>query len=83
MPQNQIDTPIPQTWPNKFGKSAKDCLNMMLRETGITQRHAARVLNVDERTLRRWVSESDLVQPPWAGLELLRRMHIKGELRIS
>lgn len=74
----------PDSFPGGPWPTSRDYLMHLLTEGGCTQRAAARALHVDERSFRRWVSEGDdSRQPPWAALELLRRMIVAEELRIT
>lgn len=71
-------SPIPQDAPSEV---LRDCLLALLRDCDCGQRQAARLLAVDERTLRRWVADpaSDSARTaPWASIELLRRL-LSGE----
>lgn len=66
--------PIPQTSPPDV---LRDALLALLRDFNCGQREAAKLLVVDERTLRRWVadpSSSTARAAPWASVELLRRI---------
>lgn len=74
-------SPIPCDCPPDL---LRDALLALLRDCDCGQREAARLLAVDERTLRRWVADpaSDSARAaPWASVELLRRLLIERTAR--
>ncbi len=52
-------------------------MRSLIDAAGVSQREAARMLHVNDRTLRRWLEHpgsAGYVAPPWAAVEAFKRM---------
>lgn len=72
----------PRIFPAGRHKTPRDYLLWLISDGGITIRRAGDLLQVGERTIRRWCAEGDQ-PPPWAALEALRSVIAHGEHEID
>lgn len=56
-----------------------DRLRALLKSAGLSQRGAAKALEIDERTMRRYVGgDAKIPEVVWLAVERLRDLHLRG-----
>lgn len=75
---------IPDLWHYPCSTNEDDIADLLRALTtpphGVNQREAARMLRIDDTTIRKWLAPAKASthrDPPWAAVELLRRLVIE------